>query len=285
MLSTFIDEGDHEQQRADREDRSCSRTSRTGMSPEPACAMKAVIVCIASSGFQLTLGADARGDRHDHRLADRPGDRRARRRRRCRTARPGRRPGRDTCILVEPSAYAPSRRRCGTADMASSDSEAIVGMIMTPITMPAARRVEDVRPVADRPDVPEQRGDEGQGEEAVDHGRDAGQDLQHRLEDLARTPGRGVLAEVDRRAQPERDRDQRSRSTVITSVPTSSGSTPKLGGSNSGDQSVPVKNSPKRDLRKNSIVGGTSEMTMPTVVSDRHQRGERTGRPGSTRSP
>ena len=38
--------------------------------------------------------------------------------------------------LVEPSAAEPSRMACGTERIASSESEAIIGMIMTPITKP-----------------------------------------------------------------------------------------------------------------------------------------------------
>src|ERR671910_3280976 len=41
--------------------------------------------------------------------------------------------------LVAPKAYAPSRNERGTAWMASSLTEATVGMIITPITSPAAR--------------------------------------------------------------------------------------------------------------------------------------------------
>ena len=42
-----------------------------------------------------------------------------------------------TCTLVEPSAYAPSRRSRGTAPIASSESEATVGISITPMTRPA----------------------------------------------------------------------------------------------------------------------------------------------------
>jgi hypothetical protein len=53
----------------------------------------------------------------------------------------------------------------------------------------------------------------------------------------------------------------------VLSVPTTSGRTPKLDGLNSGDHSVPVKNSPTPMSWKNSIVGSASATTMPIVVS------------------
>ena len=70
----------------------------------------------------------------------------------------------------------------GTADIASSDSEATVGMIITPTTRPAASAL--VNSTSNGKTSLQQRGDEGQGEEAVDHGGDAREDLEDRLEDL-----------------------------------------------------------------------------------------------------
>ena len=43
-----------------------------------------------------------------------------------------------------PSPNAPSRSAPGTADIASSETEAIVGTIMIPITRPGGERVEDL---------------------------------------------------------------------------------------------------------------------------------------------
>ena len=51
------------------------------------------------------------------------------------------------------------------------------------------------------------------------------------------------------------------------SVPTRSGRTPKLAGSKSGAQFVPVKKSIGLTVRKNSIAGKSSETTIPTVVT------------------
>ncbi len=42
------------------------------------------------------------------------------------------------CMRFAPSAAEPCRIACGTADMASSEIDAIVGTIITPITTPAA---------------------------------------------------------------------------------------------------------------------------------------------------
>ena len=97
--------------------------------------MKPVMVCMPR-GVPRQVGPTAGGDGHDHRLADGAGD-------------PeheggddaGQRRGTTTLVatwrLVLPRAYAPSRNEFGTADMASSDSEAMVGMIMMPMTSPA----------------------------------------------------------------------------------------------------------------------------------------------------
>ena len=87
--------------------------------------------------------------------------------------------------------------------MASSESEATVGRIMTPITRPAesALKTSTGRPMSCK-----QRRDERQREIPVDDGRDACQHLQHGLQVPAR-PGRGVLGQVDRRPEPERQSD------------------------------------------------------------------------------
>ena len=42
-----------------------------------------------------------------------------------------------TVIFDAPSPYAPSRSARGTADIASSETDAMIGTIMTPTTMPA----------------------------------------------------------------------------------------------------------------------------------------------------
>ena len=54
---------------------------------------------------------------------------------------------------------------------------------------------------------------------------------------------------------------------VTTSVPASSGSTPKCAGWNNGAQFVPVKKSTGETARKKSSAGRISAMTMPTVVN------------------
>ena len=49
----------------------------------------------------------------------------------------------EVCSRLAPRPNEPSRSDCGTADMASSDTEAIVGMTMKPITIEADEHVED----------------------------------------------------------------------------------------------------------------------------------------------
>ena len=48
----------------------------------------------------------------------------------------------DVCSRLAPRPNEPSRSDCGTADMASSDTEAIVGMTMKPITIEADRTLK-----------------------------------------------------------------------------------------------------------------------------------------------
>ena len=78
-------------------------------------------------------------------------------------------------------------------------------MIMMPMAMLAAKRVE--RADVDE-DGPEHSGrDEREREVAVDDRRDAGEQLEDRLEDRAHA-GRRVLAQVDGGSEAERHGDQ-----------------------------------------------------------------------------
>ena len=97
----------------------------------------------------------------------------------------------------------------------------------------------------------QERGDEGEREEAVDHGRHAGQDLEHRLDDAAHAVGR-VLAQVDGAQQAGRARPRPSRSPRRAACPRTSGSTPKCLVAKSGVHSVPVRNSSSGTSRKNA---------------------------------
>ena len=54
---------------------------------------------------------------------------------------------------------------------------------------------------------------------------------------------------------------------VTSSVPATSGRTPKWAGSNSGAHSVPVRKSTIETSWKNSIAGRKSAITIPTVVA------------------
>ena len=76
-------------------------------------------------------------------------------------------------------------------------------MIMMPMTIDGASGVEH----ADVDDVLQVRRDPGQGEVAEDHGRDAGQQLEDRLEHLAQALA-GVLGEEDRRGEADRQPDE-----------------------------------------------------------------------------
>ena len=93
------------------------------------------------------------------------------------------------CILVAPSAYEPSRSPRGTPRIASSASDETSGRIMMPITMPGLERVE----AGERRDEPlQERRDEQQREVAVDDRRDAGQELEHRLDDAPHAVARRI---------------------------------------------------------------------------------------------
>ena len=113
----------------------------------------------------------------------------------------------ETCSLEAPSPNAPSRSEAGTADIASSATDAIVGRTSRPRMMPADRALNWL---TSNPSAAEDvRREVGEGEVAEDDGRDAGQRLEDRLDHLAH-PRRRVLGEVDRAQQPERDRHEQA---------------------------------------------------------------------------
>ena len=116
----------------------------------------------------------------------------------------------DTCSLLAPSPNAPSRSDAGTADIASSATEAIVGSTSSPRMIPADSALNGVD--LDAQELAQDLGrEERQREVAEDDRRHAGQHLEHRLDDLAHARRR-VLGEVDRAQQAERDRDEQARS-------------------------------------------------------------------------
>ena len=96
-----------------------------------------------------------------------------------------------------------------------------------PMTTPAASALSEAtsRPI-DCADVAHERRDGQRGEEAVDHGRDAGQDLEQRLDDArARAASR-----IRPGRSPTSGRSARRpawRSAVMSSVPANSGTAPK----------------------------------------------------------
>ncbi len=79
---------------------------------------------------------------------------------------------------------------------------------MMPITSPAPSALSDATSSPnDSPDAAQDRTDRERREVAVHDGGDAGEDLEHRLRVGAQTRAR-VLGQVDRRHQPDRNRDQ-----------------------------------------------------------------------------
>ena len=112
----------------------------------------------------------------------------------------------------------------------------------------------------------------GQRQEAVDHGRNAGQHFEHRLEHLADALG-GVLAQVDRCPEPkgysDGQGDQRSRSAWrppaagrprALSVQLNLLPKPPV-------HSVPKRKSPSPTWVKNVTVGASRDTTMPMVTA------------------
>ena len=151
-------------------------------------------------------------------------------------------------------------------------------MIMIPMTSPAASADSEDRAEADRFAGPADEGGHGQrGEEAVDHGRDAGEDLENRLGEGAEAR-RGVVRKVDRRHQPDRrgdehgderdeqradeERDRRRRPRRCCRWP------PPPAPSNAlcGLQCVPKRKSKNGTFSKKRSDSKISERTMPSVV-------------------
>ena len=87
--------------------------------------------------------------------------------------------------------------------MASSDSDATVGTIMNPITMPADRLLKMFAPQKRLKDGGEDR----EGDDTVDDGGHARENLQDRFDDLA-DPVVGVLGQIHGCTEPQRNRDQ-----------------------------------------------------------------------------
>ena len=173
------------------------------------------------------------------------------------------------CIFVEPSAYEPSRRSRGTLPIASSESDATVGISITPITMPpeSALKISDVDP-----DVAKERRHEGEREVAEDDRRHAGQHLEPGLQD----PAHARVPRTRSGRSPSRARGaarRARRSPVTTSVPPTRGRTPKCAGSNSGDQSRAGEEVDDRDLLgRTRRPEGTARSTIPTVVATEIER-------------
>ena len=110
----------------------------------------------AASGLSVRPRLLPGGDRHDHRLADRAGDPEHERGDDAGQRGGDHHPRRDLQLRGAQCVGALRAATCGTADIASSESEATVGTIMKPITSPAARDVEDLDA---RAEVLQERGD------------------------------------------------------------------------------------------------------------------------------
>ena len=128
------DQGQHEQRRADGEDRLVLQVA-AGTSPLPVLAMKVVIVSADSAWVEPRLGPSPAGDQHDHRLADRP-----RGAEHDRSDVPDSAAGKTTRSQAGagcPEAVGASRSPAGTERIASSEIEAIVGRTMNAMMIPA----------------------------------------------------------------------------------------------------------------------------------------------------
>ena len=181
----FMHEGHHEEQRADGEDRLVVDRCRSGCRPCRSRAMNAVIVCdrLARVRGEVRASARRRAARSSSRRSR--ARRRARSRRRCPRAPPGTRRVADVWRLRRAEAVrALAQAAAAPRVIASSEIEAIVGMIRMPTMRPAGERVED-RDVDADASLQDHRRDERQREEAEDDRRDAGEHLEHRLDGAA----------------------------------------------------------------------------------------------------
>ena len=126
--------------------------------------------------------------------------------------------------VVAPIARLPSRMARGTAAIESSAIEEMNGMIITPITSPAASALSDEvgMPSATASCAP--RRDRQRGEIAVDHGRNAREDLEHRLEPGAER-GR-ILGQIDRAITPSGIATTMAMIAPMKIVPQNSGTAP-----------------------------------------------------------
>ena len=113
-------------------------------------------------------------------------------------------------------------KELGTEFMASSLSDDTIGIIITPITIPA---LSALNTSISGKSYLQQRRHECQREVAVHDRRDAGEYLKHRLDDAAHPVGR-VLGQEDGSSESDRKRDQRRNRAAMSSVPPTSGSTP-----------------------------------------------------------
>ena len=241
---------DHEQRACRRRRSSCSSIDPVGVSPFAVAPMKAVIVSMRLARVEAVARHLAGGDQHDHRLADRARDAEHDRRDDARQRR------REHHAQSRPGAWRRRARRrpraatAAPADIASSEIEAIVGMIMKPMMIPAASalKMSTLRCEEVLQDV---RREEGQREVAEDDRRHAGEQLEDRLDRLAHA----------RRA---RTRTGRSRSRARAGSATSE--------RDAGDQEGPDHERPDAEAAAARTAASTWSPSRKSPDADRRRR-------------
>ena len=214
----------------------------------------------------------ARGDRHDHRLADRARDRenrgggnpRERRRHDHAQRRLHARRAERVRALAQPVRDAVQRvlreRRDERQDHDAHDDA-------------GAERIEAGEPGHE---VLQERRHELQREVPVDDGRHAREHLEHRPDDAADPRGR-VLAQIDRRSAGRPAARRPWRWPTPASVPATSGRTPKCFSEKSGVQTVPNRNSVNRHFAEERQRLEQQNEDDPGGDEDRRGRAEEQG--------
>ena len=250
----FMHQRHDEQQRPDGEDRLVLDRCRPRCRRCAVVPMNAVIVCTALPRVEREVGRRRRRRAARSSSRRRRGRRPARSRRRCRRSRRGRRPAVATCIFVAPSAVR------ALAQRARHRAHRVLGERGDDRHDHHADREPGDAGVEDGMSEPEERlasvgREEHQREEAEHDGRDAGQHLEHRLDDLAHARAARTRSGRSPTPRPSGTATSMPRG-VIVSVPTTSGSTPKLRGREQRRPlRCPNRKSTSATSPKNPIVG------------------------------
>ena len=271
------DQGDREQQQARRRTACCRSACPGVLSPVAVWAMKPVMVWPGVVGLSRPSGPGCRPPARRSSSRRPPATAPARSRRRCRRSRRGRPPAAWCASCSRPARSEPCRSDCGTAVMRVLGQRGD-GRDDHDAEHQARRRARcRCRPRRCSRSSQEHGCDERQREVAVDDRRNAGEDLQHRLEHLADPGGRRTRTGRSRRRARTGTAISRPIS-VVQNVPVISGSTPKLGSANVGAHRVPVRNSQTLTSRKNSSAGSSRASDDPDRDQDRQRRRRRRGR-------